>query len=305
MPCRSELQDSSYQPTSSRVASYRLLDNRADRRTLFCSLLLFPAMLFASVFSPRFALFLVPLALYFGFLAGVLAHYHTHRGVFRSTLLNRIYSMWLSVFYGFPLFAWIPTHNQNHHKYQNGPLDATRTSRAGRGDHLLTLLLYPSRSGAWQLPSVLAYLGSLRRKQSARFAWAAAQMLALVGVHAGVLCLSVARNGWFWGGVGYGALVGLPAIWASWSMMFVNYIQHVGCNAESANDHSRNFVGSWENWLVFDAGLHTVHHENPGVHWSEYRRLHAARSSEIASELCERNIPQFVWRRYLSPLGRR
>lgn len=278
-----------------------LLHNLADRRSLFWALGLFPVMPLLGILVPRLAVFLLPLALYLGFLAGVLAHYHNHRGVFRSGFLNRLYSVWLSVFYGFPLFAWIPTHNQNHHKHVNGPGDETRTSRSQRPDSLSKLLFYPSQSGLWQAPVVYAYLVKLKRGKPVGFLWAITQILAIFLTHGLVLGLALRVNGVLWGALGYGLLMGLPALWASWSMMFVNYIQHVDCDFASPTEHSRDFVGDWENWLVFNAGFHTVHHEHPGVHWSEYPRLHEERRGESAPRFCERNIYSFIWRRYLKP----
>ena len=49
---------------------------------------------------------------------------------------------WISFFYGYPVFAWIPTHNENHHKFVNGPGDATSTLRMARDNGLAR----PSRS---------------------------------------------------------------------------------------------------------------------------------------------------------------
>ena len=276
-----------------------LLDNSRDRRTLFWSLGLFPSMPLVAAFWPQFSYFLWPLALYLGFSAGVLSHYHNHRGVFRRAWLNQSYSVWLSVFYGFPIFAWIPTHNQNHHKYLNGELDATRTERIGRPDSLSAAIIYPLQSSAWQWPALKAYVRKVREKRPKMFAWLVLQSGAVILVHAGFWGAAVWQNGLALGSISYGLLVALPALFASWAMMFINYVQHVGCDSTSQNNHSRNFVGSWENWLVFDAGLHTVHHENPGVHWSAYRELHRQREGVIHPSLCQRNVLSFVANRYL------
>lgn len=276
-----------------------LLDNSRDTRSLFWSLGLFPLMPLVAVLWPRLSFFLWPVALYLGFSAGVLSHYHNHRGVFRRAWANQCYSVWLSVFYGFPIFSWIPTHNQNHHKYVNGEKDATRTERTGRTDSLLAAVIYPFQSSAWQWPALRSYVQTARQKQSKTFTWLVLQACAVVVVHACFWGVSVATNGVGLGSVSYGLLVALPALFASWAMMFINYVQHVGCDSDSKDNHSRNFVGSWENWLVFDAGLHTVHHENPGVHWSAYRELHRARAEAIHPSLCQRNVLTFVVNRYL------
>ncbi len=105
-----------------------LLRFNADRRTLVWALLLFPALPTLSYLRPALAPWLLPFALYLAYCSGVLAHNHNHTPVFRSKRLNSLYSAWLSFFYGCPLFVWVPTHNQNHHRYLDGPGDATRSA---------------------------------------------------------------------------------------------------------------------------------------------------------------------------------
>ena len=275
-----------------------LLRHAADRRTLFWSLGLFPTLAVWAVYAPHFALYLVPLSLYLGFCAGVLAHYHNHRGVFRRDGLNQLYAVWLSVFYGFPLFGWIPTHNQNHHKFVNGPRDVTRINRDGKRDTLWNAVTYPMRSSAWQLPLVTAYFRHVWRRGRSHRYWLLGQILAVPLAHGLMAATCVHIHGWHQGGVAYGILVLLPSLFASWSMMFINYMQHVGCDPDSPHGHSRDFVGSLQNWFVFDAGLHTVHHEHPGLHWSNYRARHARRQHAIEPHLCEPNVFAFLWRRY-------
>ena len=57
----------------------------------------------------------------------------------------------------------------------------------------------------------------------------------------------------------------------SYSMMWFNYMQHVHCDPWSKYDHSRNITGRIFNFIVFNNGLHTVHHFNAATHWSELR----------------------------------
>jgi len=282
-----------------KVNSPRILDHTADLRSLLWSLGLFPLPALVAFFAPQFWVGLLMPTFYLSFCAGVLAHYHNHRPVFRRPGLNRLYACWLSIFYGFPLLGWIPTHNQNHHKYVNGEGDATRTERAGQ-DGLLTALLYPLRSSAWQAPALHRYLGKQRKRggYAALEVWL--QTLSILSFHVLVGALCIGRHGLVLGGGAYLVLVFVPALLSTWAMMFTNYLQHVGCDPTSIDNHSRNFVGAWENWFVFDAGLHTVHHEHPGTHWSQYRSLHAARVSKIDPALCERNMFSFLWRRYVS-----
>ena len=127
----------------------------ADRRTLFWVLCLFPALPALSYARPELAPWLLPLSLYLSYCSGVLAHNHNHAPVFRDKRLNSLYSAWLSFFYGCPLFVWIPTHNQNHHRYLDGPGDATRTSELAAEDSLWAALSYPTRSSIAQMPAIV------------------------------------------------------------------------------------------------------------------------------------------------------
>jgi len=285
-------------PVTSHTQPGTLLRHSKDRRTVFWALVLFPIPALVVLLAPEVSpLFFLP-ALYLAFSAGVISHYFNHRPVFHSRGLNAAYSCWLSVFYGFPLFGWVPSHNQNHHKFVNGAGDHTST-QVMKSDGLLAALLYPSFSSRAQMGDLSAYLKRLWRKQGSSRFLPLLQAAALVSAHVGLAITAIASHGFTLGGGAYVALVLGPALFSSWSMMFINYIQHVGCDPSSPDNHSRNFVSRSLNWWVFEAGLHTVHHENPGRHWSEYPSLHEARARDIAPTLLQNDIPSFLVRRYV------
>jgi fatty acid desaturase len=81
-------------------------------------------------------------------------------------------------------------------------------------------------------------------------------------------------------------------------MIFINFIQHVHCDPWSSHNHSRNFVSRFGNFLVFNNGYHTAHHEHPGAHWSKLPELHARIASEIDPDLCQPSIFGFCLRAY-------
>ena len=91
----------------------------------------------------------------------------------------------------------------------------------------------------------------------------------------------------------------LPAICSSTVIMFFNFIQHVHTDAWSESDHSRNFTGKWFNFLFFNNGYHTTHHDDPGMHWSDLPNAHAAIASTIDPKLNERNLVWFLFRQYV------
>jgi hypothetical protein len=131
------------------------------------------------------------------------------------------------------------------------------------------------------------------------------ESLTLTLGHAGLAWLAVRLHGIGMGGAIYLVTVGLPAALATYFMMFTNYIQHVDCAPASPDDHSRNFTNPLWNWFAFDNGFHTVHHEQPGVHWSRYRKLHTERAARIDPRLNYATPVGYLIDAYLKPSARR
>jgi fatty acid desaturase len=124
------------------------------------------------------------------------------------------------------------------------------------------------------------------------------QQVTVFGGQAVLLALGVALYGW------KGLLVwafgfGISAVFATWAMIFINYIQHVHCDPWSEFNHSRNFVSKLGNWLVFNNGYHTVHHESAGLHWSKLAEAHAKVAHLIHPELNQSSIFGYCLKAYL------
>ncbi len=66
----------------------------ADVRALVWAVLLFPAAATLPYLLPRHVAWVLPLALYAGFCAGVLAHYQNHCPVFHGRRTNALYAIW-------------------------------------------------------------------------------------------------------------------------------------------------------------------------------------------------------------------
>jgi len=272
----------------------------SDRRTLVWALGLFPLGPALALWRPGLLPWLAPLLLYSSYLSGVLTHNHGHVPVFRERWANVAYGAWLSVFYGFPIVSWLPTHNQNHHQYRNGERDVTATALHAPEDGLLAALTYGPASSRRQLPVVLRFVREAFRTRSSYRTRIVAESSALVLGHGALLALAVAVHGASRGALVYGFALGLPAFLATYWMMLTNYLQHVGCDAASNDDHSRNFVSPFWNWFVFQNGYHTVHHDRPTAHWSRYPELHRLRAATIAPGLNQPGtVAGYLLRRYL------
>jgi beta-carotene hydroxylase len=276
-----------------------MLRNKADRRTLLWVFGLMPAAALLPYAFPQLAGWLLPLGLYFGFCAGVLSHNQNHCPTFRGRFANTLYGAWLSVFYGYPTFAWIPTHNSNHHRYVNGPGDDTITWRYSRRNTWTNAWTYFFISSYWQSGPIQKYISDARTKRPEVFRRIIGQYAAVLLTHAALLALAIYLHGAKLGMLVYATGFMIPALFALWSMMFINYIQHVDCDPWSENNHSRNFVSKLGNWLVFNNGLHTAHHENAGTHWSKLPEVHARLAPNIDPELCQQSIFGFCFRTYV------
>ena len=275
---------------------------RADWRAVLWVFGLMPAAAAVQYARPALAGWMLPVSMYLAYAAGVLAHNHNHVRVFHGRRANALYASALSFFYGYPTFAWIPTHNENHHRYVNREGDATATWRQTRANTAWTAFAYFFYSAAWQAPIIGAYLARVRRRSTKAWLWLLGQYVVVFGGHLAALALAVRLHGVRTGSFVYVSALGIPALGALWGLMFTNYVQHVDCDETSAWNHSRNFVSRWMNFLVFDNGFHTVHHQRANLHWSEARAAHDAVAHRIDPRLCENDIASYCWKTYV--LGR-
>jgi len=255
----------------------------ADYKTL-----LWLAMATANVvviwLKPQTRPYLVPLACYFALCAGLVAHNQNHCPTFKSRPLNDLLNHWATVFYGFAAFNWIPTHNNNHHKFQNAPGDATITWRFTNKHNALVAFTYPFVSMVVQVPLINAYVREMKTKKPAHhrqiviqliICWAVPIALTLVNWRAALMAM--------W----------IPRFASLFLITYFNYSQHVHCDPWSRWNHSRSFTSPILNFLLFNNGYHAVHHLKPGAHWSTLKEAHVAIADKIDPSL---NVSSYwVW----------
>jgi fatty acid desaturase len=276
-----------------------MLRYAADRRTVLWAFVFFPVAGFAPYVEPRLIPWILPLSLYMGFCAGCFSHNQNHCPMFKSRRMNTFYGAWLSIFYGYPTFGWIPTHNLNHHKFVNKAGDATITWRYSKKNTWLVASTYFFVSTYWQAAPLKEYMAKARVTNPALIRAVAWQWAALVGAQLSFLAIGWATHGWRLGTVVWIFGFAIPAAFAAWSMMFINYIQHVHCDPWSEHNHSRNFVSKLGNFLVFNNGYHAAHHESAGLHWSKLPEAHAKIAHLIDPELNQASIFGFCLKAYL------
>jgi fatty acid desaturase len=272
---------------------------KADTRTLLYAFVLFPAVPAVQYANPALVGWLLPLGLYCGFCAGVLTHNQNHSPTFVNKRLSAYFAAWLSIFYGYPTFGWIPTHNQNHHKFVNRPGDASITWRYSKKHNWTVAWTYFFVSSFFQSKSMVEYINKARASNPPLFHNIVMQYVFVIGGHSGMAALAIALHGWGLGALVYGVGFLLPALFSLWAMFFINYIQHVHCDPWSKYDHSRNFVGRLSNWLTFNAGLHAAHHEQAGLHWSKLWELHNRLAPHIHPDLKQHSLLGFCFKTYV------
>lgn len=280
----------------------------ADYRTLLWTLVFTPSLVVAQYLRPDWVPWLSWLSFYFAIACGVIAHNHLHLSTFKSKWQSELFGDWISIFYGYPTFAWIPTHNLNHHRWLNKAGDATITWRFTNRHTSFVALTYFFVSAYYQSAPIKNFVRRAKETNPRLYRQIIRQHCIVWGAHALLLSTAIVLHGFKTGLFVWAMSLGLPAMFALWTLMFFNYEQHVHADAWSPTNHSRNFVGKALNFLLFNNGLHTSHHENARMHWSQLPKAHAQFEAAIDDRLKEPSlfwylIKQYVLAPFLPRLG--
>jgi beta-carotene hydroxylase len=273
------------------------LRDSADWRTLLWAAM-GPMLVGAQFAFPAMVPYTWWISCYFALSFGIIAHNHNHCPTFQSKSANEAFSGWLSIFYGYPTFAWIPTHNLNHHKYVNTDGDATITWRFTNRHNLFVAVSYFFVSAYYQSDPIKIFIGKARSNNPALYRRILRQYAVWLGGNVVLLTTAIALHGWARGGWLFFVTVAFPEFFALWTIMLFNYEQHVHTDAWSQN-HSRSFVSPTLNFLLFNNGLHAAHHENPGEHWSRLKVVHERIAPKIEPVLLQNSVWWYWFRQYL------
>ena len=217
---------------------------------------------------------------------GIVAINHNigHVPIWYNKHLNHFTEYFAGTLQGVPLFLFKTVHIDSHHKYNQGPEDATRVSRAGNHNHLVGYLSYPFFSLAPVRIIRNEYLNGLAYTSPA-FRKVVVQHLLLVLVW--ILALSINWQKAI-------LYVLCPQIIGVHFLMASNYLQHAQCEVGSEYNHSRNFTGILFNWMFLNVGYHTAHHANDQLHWTELPALHQRIQSKIDNRLCKSSFWGYI-----------
>jgi fatty acid desaturase len=270
----------------------------ADYRTVLWTLIA-AALIAVQYARPGWIPYLFWVSCYFAVSCGVIAHNHNHSPTFRDKRVNQAFGNWISIFYGFPTFAWIPTHNLNHHKYLNTEGDATITWRFTNRHNVAVAATYFFVSAYYQQYPTKAFLEKAKASNPALYRRVQMQYAFWIGSYVALLATAWALHGFGRGTFVFVAVVGVPALFSLWTIHLFNYEQHVHTDPWSEHNHSRNFVSPTLNFLLFNNGYHGAHHEHPGMHWSKLREVHEKIAPQIDPVLLQRSLWWYWFKQYV------
>ncbi len=220
----------------------------------------------------------------------VMTHNHKHLPMWKSKFMNIMTDNWLTMFYGFPVFAWEPTHMNNHHAHINTDEDYTRTYRYTEKNNLFTLLTYPTVSSRFQMGPVFNFFISRWKVNKRKFMFNSLQIFFLVLFVAVALLLDWKKALLY---------VIIPQQFSVYSVLIFNYVQHVHADEETKYNNSRNITGPLLNFILINNGFHTAHHISPGLHWSKLKEKHYSLADKIDPSLNEHSFFWFLFRTYV------
>ncbi|MFT3771284.1 MAG: fatty acid desaturase [Minicystis sp.] len=273
-----------------------MLRYRADLRTLSFVSIYFGLVAYQWVTAPKGLAIAVPLFIltcWFSFFGAVATHNTIHSPVFKSRPLNRIFQVVLTLTYGAPVSSFVPGHNLSHHKYTQQQRDVMRTTKTRHRWNLLNGLFFVLHVAGAIMKGEGRYFRAMRERNPAWARQMATEWIILHGAYLVLLCLDWKK---------FLLYVAIPHKYAAWGIVTMNLLQHDGCDAKSEYNHSRNFVGKLVNWWTFNNGFHTIHHMEPGLHWSLLPAEHAKRVAPfIHPNLDQPALLPYLWRTFFWP----
>jgi fatty acid desaturase len=229
-------------------------------------------------------------------LCAIVAHNTVHSPVFTKKWMNKVFQVWVSCSYGFPISDYIPGHNLSHHRFTQLREDVMRTTKVRFGWNLLNLLFFfPAVT-----PGILRGNALYKQVMGERArAWKRQLLLETIVVWSvkGAVFLVDWRKALLY--------VVLPHLFANFGIVSINFLQHDGCDEGHRANHSRNFVGKWLNFVALNNGYHGIHHQTPGLHWSLLPQAHAELiHPHIHPALEQPSLPVYFFKTFIYPARR-
>lgn len=274
---------------------------RADGRMIAFVALNYALLAGAWTLFPFEARIVVPLAVMLALAAwicAIITHNALHCPVFDSRFARNAFQIALTCAYGFPVSEYLPGHNLSHHRHLQKPADLMRTTKAPFVRlNALNLFCFFPRVALDVLRQNRRYVAAMEHEAPEWHRQLVRETIACWAMKAVLLAVDWRRALVF---------VVVPHLFAVYAITTVNLFQHDGCDEEHPVNHSRNFVGTVFNWFTFNNGFHGVHHDDPGLHWSELAAVHRERySGRVAPVLEQPSLLVYLVRTYVFSARRR
>ncbi|MEJ7730724.1 MAG: fatty acid desaturase [Polyangiaceae bacterium] len=270
-----------------------MLRYRADLKTLLFVATYFGLVAVQWVYAPTALWLAIPLlgvTCIFSFFGAVATHNTVHAPVFKQRWANRVFQVALTLTYGHPVSAYVPGHNLSHHKHTQSKRDVMRTSKTRFRWNFLNGLLFMPRVGGDIFRADMRYFKAMYRRNPPWFR----QMIVEATIFLGSMGILLALD---W--KKFLLYVLIPHQYAAWGIITMNLLQHDGADEDTEWNHSRNFVGKFVNWWTYNNGYHTIHHIEPGLHWSLLPAEHQKRVAPfIHPNLDQPNLVRYLWRTF-------
>jgi fatty acid desaturase len=273
-----------------------LLRYKADRRTLIVVALYFIAASLSYIYFPKewylVALIVVINAL-LSFLCAVIIHNTIHCPIFKNKYHNKIFQVILSFTYGHSVSAYVSGHNFSHHKHTQTPKDRIRTTKMRFKLNILNqlLFLFVVAPGIMKDENEFA---KLMYKEKPKWFWQYVfELVLVIGTKVTLVILNPMA--------GIFVLV-IPHFYAVWGILGTNYWQHDGCDETHLYNHTRNFTSKLLNFLAFNNGFHSAHHDKANLHWSLLPTYHEEKiAPHIHPNLNKSSLLQYLIKVHIYP----
>lgn len=187
-------------------------------------------------------------------------HNHAHLPAFENRFLNRVFDTLLTQTTGYPTALWELHHNRGHHRHFLTPEKDVATVLDLETGKVVSQWWYALRGNLTIVrdslridrEEVAAGRRSLRGKLFTEFAIQTAITIALLA----------------WDPLLTFAFFIVPNATMSWFIWWESYPHHLQVPGTNIYDGSVTVTGKWFNFLNFNIGHHTAHHEKPTLHWS-------------------------------------
>jgi fatty acid desaturase len=195
-------------------------------------------------------------------------HNFIHNPFFRSTLLNRLFSLAQSIACCFSQTYYDVAHMQHHKGNADRPdengetVDWISIYRHGHDGEAENPWSYVFLSVFRDNPAAIRR--ELRRRDNHDLAWGNIEIAAFVTVLVAMSLLN-----WRY------LLFFLPFFYLGHCFSYLNgYYRHFGANPDKPIAWGVSSYGKIYNWLFFYNGYHAEHHFRPKVHWTKMEAFH-------------------------------